>query len=177
MASNFELSMDENSFLALTSKGAEELQSRIYKLDFKARNILFLIKMGSLTLEALVEKAVFPRAEVSAKLRALLDEQFVTDGSDSPRSVEKTASLPVSNENLRLEDAVAVSQARFALSDFCLDCFGLNAQPLIDAIGRCSSTDKLQIVLDSIAGTVRKEYPEKYSALTMCIRDINTSFT
>jgi len=176
VASNFELSMDENSFLALTSKGAEELQSRIYKLDFKARNILFLIKMGSLTLEALAEKAVFPRSEVSAKLRTLLDEQFVTDGADSPKGVEKAASH-AGGESLQLEGNVAISQAQFALSDFCLDCFGLKAQALIDAIARCNSVEKLQIVLDSIIGTVRKEYPERYSALTMCIQDINTSFS
>jgi hypothetical protein len=68
----------ERSNFELTLKGNEELASRTYRLDARARNILFLIQRGYLTVEGILENSIFPRDEVVERLRDLLRAHFVT---------------------------------------------------------------------------------------------------
>ncbi len=68
----------ERSNFELTLKGTEELSARTYRLDAKARNVLFLIQRGYLTVEGILENSIFPREEVVERLRELLRAHFVT---------------------------------------------------------------------------------------------------
>jgi len=68
----------ERSNFELTLKGAEELAARTYRLDARARNILFLIQRGYPTVEGILENTIFPREEVVERLRDLLRAHFVT---------------------------------------------------------------------------------------------------
>jgi len=62
----------ERSNFELTLKGTEELAARTYRLDARARNILFLIQRGYLTVEGILENSIFPRDDVVERLRELL---------------------------------------------------------------------------------------------------------
>jgi len=68
----------ERSNFELTLKGTEELAARTYRLDARARNILFLIQRGYLTVEGILENSIFPRDDVVERLRELLRGHFVT---------------------------------------------------------------------------------------------------
>jgi hypothetical protein len=68
----------ERSNFELTLKGTDELAARTYRLDARARNILFLIQRGYLTVEGILENSIFPRDEVVERLRDLLRAHFVT---------------------------------------------------------------------------------------------------
>lgn len=68
----------ERSNFELTLKGTEELAARTYRLDARARNILFLIQRGYPTVEGILENTIFPRDEVVERLRDLLRAHFVT---------------------------------------------------------------------------------------------------
>ena len=68
----------ERTYFELTPKGSEELASRMYRLDAKIRNILFLIQKGVATTEGILENSIFPREEVVERLRLLLRGHFIT---------------------------------------------------------------------------------------------------
>lgn len=68
----------ERSNFELTLKGVEELAARTYRLDARARNILFLIQRGYPTVEGILENTIFPRDEVVERLRDLLRAHFLT---------------------------------------------------------------------------------------------------
>jgi len=72
-----------------------------------------------------------------------------------------------------LDAGVSVSHGRFVLCDFCLDQFGMKAQPLIDAVNVTVDVAELQQVLDSITAEVHKHCKEQLPALTARVREIN----
>jgi len=181
--------------LALTLKGTEELTLRTYRLDVKLRNILFLIQKGTPTIDAILQNSIFPREEVVEKLRLLLKEQFVELGAAASAATSQAASGP-RPESLEvaadpatvgaapfartalpafptLEPAVSMSQARFLLSDFCLDQFGARAQPIIDAIEASVEAADLQPVLDAITVELRKRSKDLLPLLLAKVREIN----
>jgi hypothetical protein len=170
--------------LFLTSKGTEELRSRAHKLDFAARNILFLIQQGFTTAEAILQRSIFPRDAVSDKLRRLLTNEFVAveggPAADPRRAANAadttdaaTAGETPFDELVTLEDGISLAQARFALSDFCLDRFGVSGQDLVDAIDRCADLDSLQQVLGRIRLAVLERCRERLPELHRCVREIN----
>jgi len=187
----------------LTLKGTEELAMRTYRLDAKVRNILFLIQKGTPTVEAILQNSIFPREEVVEKLRGLLKEQFValnggpspapaTDGApshtDPPETTSRPGTIdipapetigaqPFARTTLSsfptLDPGISVSQARFVLCDFCLDRFGMQAQPLIDAINATGDLPELQQALDSVTAEIRKHCKDQLPALMARVREIN----
>jgi hypothetical protein len=72
-----------------------------------------------------------------------------------------------------LDAGISVSQARFVLCDFCLDQFGMKAQPFIDAINTTADVAGLQDVLDQVTREVRKQRRGNMPALLSRIREIN----
>ena len=87
------------------------------------------------------------------------------------------ASQPVRNaaaDPLHLGASVSLAQARFALSEFCLDQFGARAQQLLDAIDRCTEAAALQKVLRMIGSEIRGHH-DSLSKLIDCVREINAT--
>jgi len=78
-----------------------------------------------------------------------------------------------SSEYPMLDSGISVSQARFVLCDFCLDQFGMKAQPLIDAVNSAADVAALQSVLDRITREVRRLRRDQMPALLTRIREIN----
>ena len=74
----------ERSNFELTLKGTEELAARTYRLDARARNVLFLIQRGYPTVEGILDNSIFPRDEVVERLRELLRAHFVTLQAPDP---------------------------------------------------------------------------------------------
>jgi len=83
----------ERSFFELTLKGTEELTARTYRLDAKARNILFLVQRGYATVDGILENSIFPRDDVVERLRELLRGHFLTlEAPDNALSAPITGS-------------------------------------------------------------------------------------
>jgi hypothetical protein len=165
----------------LTAKGSEELSLRTHRLDIKLRSLLVLIQKCSPTLEAVLQKSLFPREEAMERLRGLVKEQFVAldsaTGGEAPATLNgsRVAAAAVS-ASLSLEQGISLSQARFGLSDFCLDAFGVEAQPLIDAINAAADVSGLQRVVDELASrAARGGRAELVADLKQRVRDINES--
>jgi len=81
----------------------------------------------------------------------------------------------VATDPLWLEGGVSLAQARFALSEFCLDQFGARAQQLMDAIERCADVAALQKVLILIGADVQERHRERLPKLIDCVREINAT--
>jgi hypothetical protein len=170
--------------LFLTPKGTEELRSRAHRLDFPARNILFLIQQGFSTAEAILQRTIFPPDAVMDRLGRLLGNKFVAVAPGAvPASTAKPSALartpPAPDPGLEvpvlspLSAGIAPSQARFALSDFCLEVFGTQGQGLVDAVDSCADVPSLQQLLNRIGREVQIRSPDRLSALADCVRGIN----
>ena len=81
----------------------------------------------------------------------------------------------VATDPLWLEAGVSLAQARFTLSEFCLNQFGARAQQLMDAIDRCADLTALQKVLILIGADVEGRHSESLPKLIDCVREINAT--
>jgi len=165
-------------FFLVTPKGVDELRGGAHKLSSGTRSILTMIARGSTNPDAILQRSKSPRAEVLDGLRLLVSQGFVaTSSSDAtahqaiPDSTSSVANS--SSERLRLEPGVSPSQARFLLSNFCLDQFGAAGQVLAEAVDFCTDVASLQLALDNIRTEVKKLGPDRRAALVACVREIN----
>ncbi len=166
-------------FFLLTPKGTEELRSQTPKLDVIPRGILSLIEQGTTVAESILQRSKFTRDEVIEGLRVLLSNGFISTSTSEGTVQAPPASTPAVSvadsvsERLRLKPGISPSQARFVLSNFCLDQFGTNGQDLADVVGFCTDVASLQMALDNIRTEVKKLFPERRAALVACVREIN----
>jgi hypothetical protein len=162
--------------LIVTPKGAEELRDRTSQLEVTAKNILTLIGQGYTSTEAILQRSMFPHNAVVDALRRLLSSKLVavTGGEGGAKTGGSTESGTRSlRGDLRLKFGISPSQARFALSNFCMDEFGTEGQYLVDAVSLCSDVISLQEVLSSIRSEVDESCPNRLPALMLCVREIN----
>ena len=91
-----------------------------------------------------------------------------------PRSVALSQpAVSAVTDPLQLRAGVSLSQARFALSEFCLDLFGARAQQFMDAIDGCRDVAALQKVLNLVTADIRERHRERLPKLVDCAREIN----
>jgi hypothetical protein len=74
---------------------------------------------------------------------------------------------------LRLKPGVSLAQARFTLTQFCLDQFGAKGQQLVDAISRCAEVGGMQKILTLIGADIQANHPGSAERLAACVREIN----
>jgi hypothetical protein len=161
--------------LVLTSKGTEELRNHAFQLDVSARNILSLIEQGCKTSDAILQRSMFPHNTVVDSLRRLLTNKFVAfaDDESGSRAGGPAGATRPGRRDLRLNFGISPSQARFALSNFCMDEFGTEGQFLVDAVSLCTDIMSLQEVLNSIRSEIEEQLPGRMPALITCVRELN----
>lgn len=165
-------------YFLLTPKGMDALRGGAHKLAPGTRNTLTLIEQGASSPDAILQRSKSPRNEVLDGLRLLVSQGFVTTSSSAgaaPQPIpDSTAAVANStSERLRLEPGVSPTQARFLLSNFCLDQFGAAGQVLADAVDFCTDVASLQMALDNIRTEVKRLGPDRRAALVACVREIN----
>jgi hypothetical protein len=89
----------------------------------------------------------------------------------SPGKPTSTRGSPA--EQVRLAAGVSLAQARFALSEFCLNEFGVRGQALVDSVNRCGDVPALQKILILIRNEVQSSYRDRLPTLVACVREIN----
>ena len=148
--------------LLLTPKGMEALRSRAPKLDANALNLLSLIEQGVTSAEAILQRSKSPREEVINGLRLLISSRLVASAASDGAATR-----------LKLKPGVSPSQARFALSNFCLDQFSTGGQHLADVVDLCNDVASLQEALNEIRIEVDNRCPDRLPALAACVHEIN----
>ena len=171
--------MKSGEKLQITPKGVDELRGRASKLDLHSKIFLSLIEQGATTSEALMQRSKATREQVADGLRLLMSNKLVETGPASPPgspsgSGEAAPSAADSiSERLRFKPGISPSQARFALSNFCLDVFGTAGQDLADVVEFCNDVSNLQMALDTIRSEIKKLHPERRADLVAVVREIN----
>jgi hypothetical protein len=74
---------------------------------------------------------------------------------------------------MRLEPGISFAQARFALTEFCLNQFGVQGQEFVDAVNRCGDATGLQKVVNLIRTDLFNSHRERLPLLVACVREIN----
>jgi hypothetical protein len=112
--------------------------------------------------------AVKPAPSKPAPARALPDSR--------PVPAQKPAgSASQGPDPLRLEHGISFAQARFALTEFCLNQFGVQAQEFVDAVNRCGDVPGMQKVLNLIRTELFNRHRDRLPLLLACVREINDS--
>jgi len=166
--------------LHITPKGQDEIKRRVYKLDMKKRSLLILLDRPQ-TIEYLTSKTVLPQEEFNAVIIALIQDGFIATGSAATGSSSATGSGRSNGEpspagsKIHIEDDVILSEAKFLLTNFCVDSFGTESQVFVDTIRACKSVNDLRYHLNTIHAAVEKQYPAQIPTLLGVIQEINAT--
>jgi hypothetical protein len=90
-----------------------------------------------------------------------------------PEPVKKPAAASSGTEPPRLEAEISLSQARFALTEFCLNEFGVQGQPFVDGVNRAGDVPAMQKALNLIRTETLNRHRDKLPQLLACVREIN----
>ena len=118
------------------------------------------------------------RDDLLQGLRKLLGSGLiVVTTAAAPAAAAPAAAAPVGANALRgrfaLKRGISPSQARFILTNFCLDQFGPGGQALAEVIDLCAEVTSLQQAVNNIRSEVEKRIPERLPLLLECVREIN----
>lgn len=167
--------MNFSTSLQLTSKGADEVARRVYKLSLKKRSVLILLDQAQ-TIEYILRKSVFPREEIVDEIRVLLRDAFIAIcGGEArrPDDKAKAAGLPAVDGSFLLYPDISLSEAKFLLIDFCVDHFGTRSDALVEEIRTCSQEKDLGFCLGKTFAAVEKQCPACLPALRELVVKIN----
>jgi hypothetical protein len=101
-----------------------------------------------------------PAAKAPPDIRPAYTQKPSADGGHEP-------------DPMRLGSAVSLAQARFALTEFCLNQFGVQGQEFVDAVNRCGDVPRLQKVLNLIRADLINRHRDRLPVLLACVREIN----
>ena len=192
--------MDQSAFLRITDKGTDEVAHRTFKLGIKLRSVLLLLHQPH-SVQVTIQKSVFPKEEIVEAIDALVQQGFVTVEAAPPDAALQATAAPAApkpapvaqpapaqqaaatpaaapkaaaaSDSWDLEAEIILSEAKFLLIDFCVECFGMQSESLTDDIRACKSVNALSQLLRELIGLVKKQKPDQLIALQETVRKIN----
>jgi hypothetical protein len=157
--------------LHITQKGIDEIQQRVYKLNIKKRSVLILLETPH-SIEEVMHKTVFPRDEIAEEILALIQDGFISQGENGG-ALAPSISAGISLKNLQLDDEIILSEAKFLLSDFCVDSFGTQSKGFGEDIRACHDVAHIRQCLQKIFELTTKHCPEQLPKLLEIVKEIN----
>lgn len=175
--------MDNHEQLVLTPKGIEEVKHRTFKLNVKKRSLLILLAVSPMAVGHLRAKAILPAEEFETGLKSLVDDGFISGPSLSgrsggspdtgPRSVTFEPTTHASATHNRINRDIALAEAKFLLTDFCVDCFGTDAQIFAEGIRAVTDVQGFCNCLTRVWAATKAGSPEQLKRLAELISEIN----
>lgn len=168
--------MDFATCLQITAKGEDEIRSRTHRLGLKKRSVLLLLDRPQ-PVQHVLAKSVLPQGEAIEEIRALLAEQFlVVSAGGAPGAAASGAPAAAdADSHFHLHAGIIVSEAKFLLTDFCVDHFGTRSQAFADEIGACSRENELRLCLGKIVAAAQKQCPQRIPDLLRLVTEINAT--
>ena len=162
--------MDLSVLLHNTPKGQDEVKSRSNKLSFRKRSVLILLDKLQ-TVEHVLHKTVFPKDEIVSDIQELIRDGFVAvSGADTTSQVLEAAGL---GDRLHLDDEIIVSEAKFLLTDFSVDSFGMQSETISNQVRACKDVRELRLCLSGIYSLTEKQCPDRLRVLLKIVLEIN----
>jgi hypothetical protein len=168
--------MNLSDTLLITARGAVEVRDQIANLDTKARGVLLTLAKAPRTIGELVGNLPLERADALLRIDALLKEGFVSNeraGSRSATQAEDNVHAAQATGRLELKAGIFLSEARFLLTDFCLDFFGGEADKLVNAVEDADGVAGLNRCLQDIGARLAKKDPKAMPSLQRIVAVIN----
>lgn len=175
--------MNPVAMLHVTEKGADEIAQRNFGLSIRQRGMMLMLLGKPQTLESVLRKSLLPAEESLAIIRQLMEEGFIVQDAATAATIPATRAVPAGARPLskamafgdewRIDDEAILSEAKFLLANFCMDCFGTQAQKLIGRFRACKTADELSEQTRSLSVLVNQQQPGKLSALRDIVRTIN----
>ena len=168
--------MQMSDTLAITQSGSQEIRDRIADLDIKARSILLALSAAPRTIGELLGDLPAERAEALIRIDSLLKEGLVSSRGAASRSQAQPGQTerempPVGG--LELKDGIFVSEARFLLTDLCVDVFGAGSEKLTTAVENANGVADLRHCLRDIAALIAQKHPHALPTLGRIVVAIN----
>jgi len=149
--------VDLTGVLVKTPKGVEEIQTRVYRLAQKKRNLLILID-GNIGVEAMVAR--FPSlGDIRQSLQELIDDGYaeVRKGSGTPPAAAAAAAKPVVDA-AGFDIAVrALSRALYDLTGPTADAFTGKLESARDRASFLHAMRSSVAIAESFAGKKKAE--------------------
>ena len=177
--------MDLSASLNLTEKGLDEVKRRMYKLSIRKRSVLILLEQPH-TVEHLLQKTVLHRDELMLEIENLVRDGFLrlglaSSGSDqvmpavnsAPGGPAEPVVIPDDGSFFHLDEDIILSEAKFLLTDFCVDSFGTQSQAFVDEISACRSPETLGSCLRKIFAAADAQRKDRIPTLISLIKTIN----
>lgn len=188
--------MDQSAILRMTDKGTDEVAHRTFKLGIKLRSVLLLLSKPQ-SVQYAFQKSVFPKEEVQEAIDALVQQGFVVledappasaapsapaaapaappaPAAPVPPAAQAAAAQPAGmRDDWHLDPEIILSEAKFLMIDFCVDCFGMQAEKLTEDIRACKAVGTLGNLLKELITMVSKQKPDQLNALRETVRKIN----
>ena len=162
--------MDLSIVLHNTPKGEDEVKSRSNKLSFRKRSVLILLDKLQ-TVDNVLHKTVFPKDEIVSDIQELIRDGFVAI-SGAEVSSQSAAALG-SEARFELDDEIILSEAKFLLTDFAVDSFGMQSQTIANQIRACKDVRELRICLGGIFSITERQCPDRLPVLLGLVNEIN----
>ncbi len=162
--------MDLSIVLHNTPKGEDEVKSRSNKLSFRKRSVLILLDKLQ-TVDNVLHKTVFPKDEIVSDIQELIRDGFVAISGADVSSQSAVASG--SEARFELDDEIILSEAKFLLTDFAVDSFGMQSQTIANQIRACKDVRELRICLGGIFSITERQCPDRLPVLLGLVGEIN----
>lgn len=161
--------------LHITQKGQEEVRRRAFKLSLKKRSVLFLLDKPK-SLAHVLAKSIYPRIEIVEEIAALVEDGFIEFAEDAiARHSPPVSSSTEAKGAVHLDDEIILSEAKFKLTDFSMDSFGMQSQAFVDAIRACNNVKDLELCLSAIFAATGKHCPDRLPILVGLVKEANES--
>ena len=163
--------MNSSVSLHITQKGVDEIQRRVYKLNIKKRSVLILLETPH-TVEEVMHKTVFPHSEIAEEILALIQDGFIRQGGNE-EALAPAPGITAPPQSLNLDDEIILSEAKFLLSDFCVDSFGTQSKGFGEDIRACHDVEHIRLCLNQIFDLTGKHCPDRLPRLLEIVKEIN----
>ncbi|MEI7429667.1 MAG: hypothetical protein WCL27_04360 [Betaproteobacteria bacterium] len=124
------------------------------------------------SIEEVLHKTVFPHSEITEEILALIQEGFIHQG-ESGGILTPSAHATVPAKSLQLDDEIILSEAKFLLSDFCVDSFGTQSKGFGEDIRACHDVEHIRQCLSKIFELTEKHCPDQLPKLLEIVKEIN----
>ena len=163
--------MNSSVSLHITQKGVDEIQRRVYKLNIKKRSVLILLETPH-PIEEIMRKTVFPHSEIAEEILALIQDGFIRQGGNE-EALAPAPGITAPPQSLNLDDEIILSEAKFLLSDFCVDSFGTQSKGFGEDIRACHDVEHIRLCLNQIFDLTGKHCPDRLPKLLEIVKEIN----
>jgi hypothetical protein len=165
--------MQMSDTLLITPSGSRKISDPAAGLDSKARSILLALSAAPHAIGELLGNLPVERAESLIRIADLLKEGLVSSRAAAPRTQAQTQRELPPVDGLDLKHGIFLSEARFLLTDFCVDVLGAGSEKLTTGVENANGVDGLRDCLRDIAALIAQEHPAALPTLHGIVLAIN----